>query len=189
MRWSHAPPALEDLVLNIVGSRVMLPTEPDYDISLLPHFVKEAFGTRGFRGCVLFVNFMPLYDTGMLYIGSSLCGRQSPPATLARPYVKRKESPWLILGANWRLANAKSPAAIVQVHFIVVEDVVVRVVRCSKNLRGGRGGTQFVHGRSRMIVAIRPSHPCYAGTEHAGYSPTRRTLLAPIAKRREVFGE
>ena len=35
----------------------------------------------------------------------------------------------------------------------------------------------------------RPSHPYYAGTEHVGFSPTRQTLLAPSAKRREVFGE
>ena len=35
----------------------------------------------------------------------------------------------------------------------------------------------------------RPSHPYYAGTEHVGCSPTRQTVLAPRAKRREVFGE
>ena len=35
----------------------------------------------------------------------------------------------------------------------------------------------------------RPSHPYNAGTEHVGFSPTRQTLLAPSAKRREVFGE
>ena len=35
----------------------------------------------------------------------------------------------------------------------------------------------------------RPSHPYYAGTEHVGFSPTRQTLLAPSAKRREVFGQ
>ena len=46
-----------------------------------------------------------------------------------------------------------------------------------------------MHGRSRMTIAIRPSHPYYAGTEHVGFSPTRQTLLAPSAKRREVFGE
>ena len=32
-------------------------------------------------------------------------------------------------------------------------------------------------------------HPYNAGTEHAGVSPTRQTLLSPSAKRREVFGE
>ena len=52
---------------------------------------------------------------------------------------------------------------------------------------GGRACTQFVHGRSRMT--INPEHPYYAGTEHVGFSPTRQTLLAPSAKRREVFGE
>ena len=35
----------------------------------------------------------------------------------------------------------------------------------------------------------RSSHPYYAGTEHVGFSPTRQTLLAPSAKRREVFDE
>ena len=36
----------------------------------------------------------------------------------------------------------------------------------------------------------RPSHPYYAGTEHVGFSPIRQTLLvAPSAKRREVFDE
>ena len=49
------------------------------------------------------------------------------------------------------------------------------------------GGTHFVHGRSRM--APRSSHLYYAGAEHVGFSPTRQTLLAPSAKRREVFGE
>ena len=34
-----------------------------------------------------------------------------------------------------------------------------------------------------------PSHPCNAGTEHVGISPTRQTLLAPSVKCREVFGE
>ena len=28
-----------------------------------------------------------------------------------------------------------------------------------------------------------------AGTEHVGFSPTRKTLLAPSAKRREVLRE
>ena len=37
-----------------------------------------------------------------------------------------------------------------------------------------------------MTIAIRPY---YAETEHVGFSPTRQTLLAPSAKRREVFGE
>ena len=37
-----------------------------------------------------------------------------------------------------------------------------------------------MHGRSRMT--IRPSHPCNAGTEHVGFSPTRQALLAPSAK-------
>ena len=52
---------------------------------------------------------------------------------------------------------------------------------------GGGGGIQLVHDRSRMTID--PLHPYYAGTEHVGPSPTRQTLLAPRAKRREVFGE
>ena len=43
-----------------------------------------------------------------------------------------------------------------------------------------------------MAVVVhdhRPSHPYNAGTEHVGLSPTRQKLLAPCAKRREVFGE
>ena len=35
----------------------------------------------------------------------------------------------------------------------------------------------------------RPSQPYYARTEHVGFSPTRQTLVAPRAKRREVLGE
>ena len=35
-----------------------------------------------------------------------------------------------------------------------------------------------------MIVDLRPY---YAGTEHIGFSPTMQALLAPSAKRREVF--
>ena len=34
-----------------------------------------------------------------------------------------------------------------------------------------------------------PSHLYYARTEHVEFPPTRQTLLAPSAKRREVFGE
>ena len=47
----------------------------------------------------------------------------------------------------------------------------------------------FMHGRSGMTIAIRPSHPYYAGTEHVGFSLIRLALLAPSAKRREEFGE
>ena len=52
---------------------------------------------------------------------------------------------------------------------------------------GGGGCTQFVHGRSRMT--INPRIFTNAGRERVGFSPTRQTLLAPSAKRREVFGE
>ena len=36
---------------------------------------------------------------------------------------------------------------------------------------------------------FRPFQSYNAETEHVGFSPTRQTLLAPSAKRREVFGE
>ena len=49
--------------------------------------------------------------------------------------------------------------------------------------QGVGGCTQFVHGRTRMTI----DH--YAGTEHVGFSQTRQALLAPSAKRREVFGK
>ena len=45
----------------------------------------------------------------------------------------------------------------------------------------------FMHGRSRMTVWYRASHPYDAGTKHVGFWPTRQTLLAPSAERREVF--
>ena len=45
----------------------------------------------------------------------------------------------------------------------------------------------LMHSRSRMTIWYRPSHPDNAGTEHVGFSPTRQTLLAPGAKRREEF--
>ena len=40
-----------------------------------------------------------------------------------------------------------------------------------------------------VVYDPRPSHPYNAGTEYVGFSPTRQTLPAPSAKRREVFGE
>ena len=57
---------------------------------------------------------------------------------------------------------------------------------------GGRGGGGVYSVRAwSKSYDNRPSHPCYAGTEYVGFSPTRQTLLAPseAAKRREVFGE
>ena len=45
----------------------------------------------------------------------------------------------------------------------------------------------FMHGRSRMTID--PRIFTNAGREHVGFSPTKQTLLAPSAKRREVFGE
>ena len=56
---------------------------------------------------------------------------------------------------------------------------------------GGRVYSIFMHGRTRLTIAIRPSHTYTynARTEHVGFSPTRQALLAPSAKRREVFAE
>ena len=62
-------------------------------------------------------------------------------------------------------------------------------------LEGGWGGVEgysiFKHGRSRSIMTIwyRPSHPYNTGMEDVEFSQIRQTLLAPSAKRREVFGE
>ena len=67
-----------------------------------------------------------------------------------------------------------------------------RVEASSRAARAGEGGVLiscFMQDRSPMTIAIRPSHLCNAGTEHVGFSPTRQTLRAPSAKRREVFGE
>ena len=52
--------------------------------------------------------------------------------------------------------------------------------------RVGGGVLVIMHGPSGMAI---DSYPYNAGTEHAWFSPTRQTLLAPNAKRREVFGE
>ena len=59
-------------------------------------------------------------------------------------------------------------------------------------IRGGIGGgggcTQFVHGRSRMTID--PRIPTMPGRRTSGfYQPDKHCLLAPSAKRREVFGE
>lgn len=43
-------PSKDEMVLNILHTRVMLPTEPDYGINWLPAFMKEACGTRDIRG-------------------------------------------------------------------------------------------------------------------------------------------
>ena len=55
---------------------------------------------------------------------------------------------------------------------------------------GGCGGCiQFVHGRGRMKTLA--SLICRDGARRVftNISPTRQTLLAPSAKRREVFGD
>ena len=53
----------------------------------------------------------------------------------------------------------------------------------------GRGGTHFMHNRSRMTIWYRPSHPHYAEAEHVGFPPTTQTSRAPRVKRRDVFDE
>lgn len=51
---------------------------------------------------------------------------------------------------------------------------------------GGGGGSHFIHSRSRMTIH---PHPYNGRTEHVEFSPTRQTLRARSAKRREEFGE
>ena len=67
---------------------------------------------------------------------------------------------------------------------------------CVGGSGGGAGGgyvgdvySIFMPSRSGKTIAIRPSHTCNVGAEHVQFSWTRQTLLAPSAKRREVFGE
>ena len=74
----------------------------------------------------------------------------------------------------------------------VAHDVGTWSIRCVHLDQGYRMGgvySIFMHGRSRMAIAIRPSHPHNVRTEHVGFSPTRQTLFALSSKRREVFGE
>ena len=51
----------------------------------------------------------------------------------------------------------------------------------------GRGGVHFVHGGSRMTVD--PRIPTLPGWSASCFHQPGRHLLAPSAKRREVFGE
>ena len=57
-----------------------------------------------------------------------------------------------------------------------------------RHVESARGGGGLCHAWPKSY-GLKLSHPHNAGTEHAGFSPTRQTLLAPIAKRREVFNE
>ena len=52
----------------------------------------------------------------------------------------------------------------------------------------GGGGGGVLSLCMAVVLSRKPSHPYFAGTEHVGFSPTRQNLLAPTAKRREVFG-
>ena len=51
---------------------------------------------------------------------------------------------------------------------------------------GGRGCTQYVHGRSGMTID--PRIPTIPGRSTSRFHRPGRHLLAPSAKRREVFG-
>ena len=53
--------------------------------------------------------------------------------------------------------------------------------------RDGGGRTQFVHGRSCMTIY--PCIPTMPRRSTSGFHQPGQTLLAPSAKRREVFGE
>ena len=64
----------------------------------------------------------------------------------------------------------------------------------AERLEGGGGSVldrryvlDLMHGHKSW--GHRPSHTYNAGTEHVGFSPTRKALLVPSAKRREVGGE
>ena len=61
--------------------------------------------------------------------------------------------------------------------------------RSAKGARGGegRGCTQFVHCRSRMTID--PPIPAMPGRSTSGFHQSGRHLLAPSAKRREMFAE
>ena len=52
---------------------------------------------------------------------------------------------------------------------------------------GREGCTHVMHGRSRMTID--PRTPTMPGRSTSGFSPTKQTLPAPTAKRREVLGE
>ena len=67
--------------------------------------------------------------------------------------------------------------------------VVGKVVEVSGWRHSGKGGgcTQFVQGRSRMTIGPRIS--TMPGRSTSGFPQPGKTLLAPSATRREVFGE
>ena len=52
---------------------------------------------------------------------------------------------------------------------------------------GGMGCAHVMHGRGRMTME--PCIPTMPGRSTSGFSPTKQTLPAPTAKRREVLGE
>ena len=57
-----------------------------------------------------------------------------------------------------------------------------------RHSRGGRLGEECTHYHAWLqSYDHRPSHLYNTGMEHVGFSPTRQTLLAPSAKRREVL--
>ena len=70
------------------------------------------------------------------------------------------------------------------VHFVTIQCGTARFVAwfCARMERGG-GCTHAMHDRQYILASLQ----CRDGARRA--SPTRQTLLAPSAKRHEVFGE
>ena len=60
--------------------------------------------------------------------------------------------------------------------------------RDSLGARGG-GGEGIRALRGLRLVTMERRIPAVPGRGHVEFSPTRQTLLAPSAKRGEVFGE
>ena len=56
---------------------------------------------------------------------------------------------------------------------------------CDKRAHGG--GEVLMSCVPVVVQPVDPRIPTNAGTEHVGFSPTRQTFLALIAKRREVL--
>ena len=70
------------------------------------------------------------------------------------------------------------------------EKECVRKAKESGEWEKGKGKEVLMSCMAVVVYDYKPSHPYSgAGTEHVGFSPTRQTLLASSAKRREVFGE
>ena len=64
----------------------------------------------------------------------------------------------------------------------VLEEFQTNLLQFYSLGEGGGGRECLCHGCPQSYDHG-PSHPCNAGTEHIGFSPTRQTLLAPSAKQ------